>query len=144
MISIGGDRKMNRLVEEIVAAIAATGAKARVSVWTRSRVEASLDQRFGRAGPGPLWERLEGESSVRDPDGWRRAGELVGSEPCLLFLPGADEAVFEFDRGSDLTVVLGECSGFEFGVTDTSQTFVVLFNHHDFLITAGLGGHVRP
>jgi hypothetical protein len=87
---------------------------------------------------GALWERLADVVSVQDADGWKRIAEYAGDHPGILFFNSEDEpAMFEFTRRRDVVAVLAECTGFEFYLTDIEATFLLCFNHHDFMIAAG-------
>jgi hypothetical protein len=45
--------------------------------------------------------------------------------------------MFALARRRDAVAVLAESTGFEFYLTDIDATFLLCFNHHDFLIAAG-------
>jgi hypothetical protein len=85
-----------------------------------------------------LWERLDYQAAVRTSLGWQYIGEFVGPRPALvLFNPAYDLGIIAFDTGNDLTLAIGESFGFEFYVTDAQATYLLCFNHHDFLIGSG-------
>jgi hypothetical protein len=85
-----------------------------------------------------MWERLLDATGVQFPEGWRRLADFLGTAPALLlFDPHDEKTYFEFDSGVDIPRVIEECFGFEFYVTDRQTSFLLCFNHHDFLIGAG-------
>ena len=45
--------------------------------------------------------------------------------------------MFEVSSGDALDLLLGETTGFEFYVTDADASYLVCFNHHDFLVCLG-------
>jgi hypothetical protein len=55
----------------------------------------------------------------------------------MFFDRDRDESGVVFEAGSCLVNVLGECTGFEFYLTDLEGDYVICFNHHDFLIGTG-------
>lgn len=85
--------------------------------------------------PNWFWEHVSGCYSVRCTDGWRAVGEYSphGSVE-LLFDPKDDTTVVSFPSGLDAVRVLSECSGFEVYFTDKASSFLLIYNHHDYLI----------
>ncbi|HSS47938.1 MAG TPA: hypothetical protein VLX28_03225 [Thermoanaerobaculia bacterium] len=64
--------------------------------------------------------------------------DFLDTTPALLLFDPHDEKVsFDFDSGVDIPRVIEGCFGFEFYVTDRQTSFLICFNHHDFLIGAG-------
>lgn len=94
--------------------------------------------RFASHRGGVIWQNLLDSASVQDQDGWRRIDEyLLGSKFLLFFDETEDRNIIEFPIGSSLTSVLEECPYFEFYVTNDEVTYLLCFNHHEFLISAG-------
>ena len=87
---------------------------------------------------GALWERLRDVVSVQNADAWKWLGDYAGDDAGVLFFNAEDESeIFEFEHRRDIVSALTECTGFEFYVTNRESSFVLCFNHHDFLIAAG-------
>jgi hypothetical protein len=132
---------MSALAEEIIRAIKAVAANANVSTTQTSQsVIEALTVRYGngRGQEGHLWEQLQNDVSVRNPDAWRWIASFVdGHRAILVFDPEVEPSAFEFEHGNEIVSVLAECSGFEFYVTDAERTYLLCFNHHDYLIAAG-------
>jgi hypothetical protein len=100
----------------------------------RSRV---IDS-FASHRAGPLWENLLSAVAVQDADGWRIIDNyLLGASFLIFFDEAEDKSMIEVSAGASLTGILGECPGFEFYITDPETTYLLCFNHHDFLIGAG-------
>ncbi len=133
---------MGHLADEVERAILVVGAVARPSErFTCSLLMEELRQRFASRPLKrhlPIWENLHSEASVQEHEGWRRIGGFCAGRRCILiFNPQREETAFEFEDGSEITAVIAECFRFEFYVTDDQYSFLICFNHHDFLIAAG-------
>lgn len=102
-------------------------------------VREGLDARFiDPSGEGPLWERMQGEVSVRNPDAWQWISSVPLSGRAILFFEEQEEpGGFVFNSGADVVAVLAESTGFEFYLTDDAESFLLAFNHHDYLSAAG-------
>jgi hypothetical protein len=84
-----------------------------------------------------LWEHLENSNSIRTASGWQLVGEFIGPQPLFVFFnPADDQTIIEFSSGQDLTAVLTESFLLEFYATD-GASYLLCFNHHDYLIGAG-------
>lgn len=96
-------------------------------------------ERFARgAADWPLWERMDGPS-VRGVDAWRHISLFPSLGGSVVFWePRTERKVLRFRSGSDLVAVLDECHRSEFYVTDDEVTYLLCFNHHDYLIGQGL------
>jgi hypothetical protein len=84
-----------------------------------------------------LWESFRNGFAARIPDGWSIACSYPELEPILLFLDGDSYAAYRFASSTDLQRILAESPVFEFYVTNAGASFVLCFNHHDFLIGVG-------
>ena len=104
-------------------------------------LEASVEHAFAEPGPAPLWERLRFSHGFYDPEGWRRVGAFSSDAANLLVRDGHGVCAFRFASSQDIPRVLAECSGFEFYVCDEMRSYLLAFNHHDFLIGAGTAAH---
>ncbi|HEX5754673.1 MAG TPA: hypothetical protein VFZ09_51290 [Archangium sp.] len=102
-------------------------------------VREGLDARFiDPSGEGPLWERIRGDVSVRNPDAWQWISSVPHSGRAILFFDEQEEpAGFVFTSAADAVTVLAESTGFEFYLTDDARSFLLAFNHHDYLSAAG-------
>lgn len=121
---------------EVQAAIVRVGARASIAADTTSAdLFSALRAKFGAGKGGQLWEALAEKTSCWYREAWRWIAEYLDRESILFFAPGS--AVFELSDGVELVDVIGECSCFEFYVTDRALSFVLCFNDHDFLIASG-------
>ena len=130
--------------EDVVQAARLVHAEVReLKPAERDRIWALVAGRFavtGRAVPRFLWEDVQGAAAVQDPEAWRWIADYAArrSEPAILFFNPADEsAMFTFKDGAQVVPVLEETPSFEFYLTDPDVTYLLCFNHHDFLIAAG-------
>jgi len=84
-----------------------------------------------------LWDRPNRAKckSVYAPEGWKWIADFVGENKCILFLN--DGGVFEFLNGRNLVEVIGETTIPEFNVTNPALDYVIVMNHHDYLIAFG-------
>jgi hypothetical protein len=133
---------MGQFAKEVERAIAVVGASAwRSERFTSPTVMEALRERFA-ARPirrsVPIWEDLADDVSVQQLEAWRRIDEFCGRRRCLLsFNPDDETAAFEVEDGAEIPAVIAECFRFEFYVSDEAATFLLCFNHHDFLVAAG-------
>jgi hypothetical protein len=136
---------MSELGDEVERAIRVVGAVAHQSERVTSAfVMEALRERFA-ARPIrrtlPIWEDLREDASIQEPEAWRCIGEFCAGRACILAFDPHDEAVaFEFGDAAQIPAVIDECFRFEFYVTDERYSFLLCFNHHDFLIAAGAAG----
>ena len=94
--------------------------------------------KFAAGNPKVIWQDLLSSASVHDPNAWRWIDSyLSGNSFVLFFDEQEDKSMFQFPPGTRLTPILEECPGFEFYVTDYAATYLLCFNHHDYLIAAG-------
>ena len=131
---------MGSILKEVSEAIRAAGVNGHVIADMDSEsILSNLRERLGNAkAGGALWEALANKVSCHDPNAWRWISDYVRGRTCLLAIrPTLERAAFEFASGEDLVRVLGECSAFEFYVTDKEFSFLLCFNHHDYLIASG-------
>jgi hypothetical protein len=85
-----------------------------------------------------IWEHVQDEYATQCPDGWRAIGDFAAdSDVVLFFNPKDDQSIFLFHSGRDVVRVLGECSGFEVYFTDLGTSFLLIYNHHDYLVACG-------
>lgn len=129
---------MSLLVEEIRAADREHSLGVRsLAAADRDRIHERVVSRYGGKS-GLSWESLRDYASVQDGEGWRWIREFVGSRSCILLFNRSDEAeMFHVPSGAALDQLLANTFGFEFYVTDTEGTYLICFNHHDFLICSG-------
>lgn len=92
----------------------------------------------GMEGATRTWERLLAHASVNNPDGWKLMDDYLSGRPFIVFFnEHEDKIMLEFPPGSMLVPIIEECPGFEFYVTDHEASYMLCFNHEDFLIGAG-------
>ena len=87
-----------------------------------------------------LWEHLDDDKTynVQNPEAWQWIDEFIeGDEIFMFFDEYESNALIKFDNVHDLVKILGETSHFEFYLTNQQTTYLLCFNHHDFLIGAG-------
>jgi hypothetical protein len=127
------------IANEVLESARKTGSRVSESPADSQEILARLAWRFSRGQAGvPLWETLSESVGVHDPEAWRWPARFAASQSSLLaFNPDQEEKAFAFADGAELETVLGECSGFEFYVTNSSFDYVLCFNHHDVLVAAG-------
>jgi hypothetical protein len=104
------------------------------------RFHQGLLARFGssKAGGWPLWDGPSDFASVQDDLAWRWIGDWIENESCvLLWDPAYERRALRLAKGRSLTGLLEEMYGTEFYVTDESISYMICFNHHDYLIAAG-------
>ncbi|QRK07781.1 hypothetical protein JQX13_48705 [Archangium violaceum] len=76
--------------------------------------------------------------SIRNPDAWQWISSVPRSGRVILFFEEHEEpAGFAFNSGTDVVSALAESTGFEFYLTDDAISFLITFNHHDYLSAAG-------
>jgi hypothetical protein len=86
----------------------------------------------------PLWDGPTEYLAHQDPTAWRLIADFVQDEPCLLLWePTTERTVIRIERGRELVRVLEEVHRSELYVTDSALSFMLCFNHHDFLIAGG-------
>jgi hypothetical protein len=84
-----------------------------------------------------LWERFQNDVARRRADGWNLICQYATQRPILLFRDDDQFFGYDFIAGDDLRVVLKNCPGFEFYVTNDAVDYVLCHNHHDYLIGVG-------
>jgi hypothetical protein len=82
------------------------------------------------------WNTTDAQAGIQNVSGWELIPKFVGDLPCLVFSPGAT-AVWRFAEGAELLKFLRETPHFEFYVCDTQATYLICFNHHDFILGWG-------
>jgi hypothetical protein len=121
---------------------AAAQCSCRVSLLPSDKgdqIRAEVRLRFTNGSSrGWIWEHLVNRLSVQDGMAWSWIGEFVGDEEVILFFNAwEDDTAILFERGSCVVTVLSETTGFEFYLTDSGFSYLVCFNHHDFLSCVG-------
>jgi hypothetical protein len=103
------------------------------------RVHGEMLAKYGlNKGAWPLWDGPSDNPSLQAVDAWEEMGEFLADSPCLLFWnPTSDRNVLRFEIGRDLVKVLEEAPTNEFYVTDDARSYLLCFNHHQYLIAAG-------
>lgn len=92
----------------------------------------------GPTGRWPLWDGPMEYPALQDAAAWRLIADFVQDNPCLLLWdPETERTVIRIERGRALVRVLDEVHRSELYVTDEAGSFMLCFNHHDFLIAGG-------
>ena len=65
--------------------------------------------------------------------------ELVGPVAVILvFAPNAHRSAFSFGSGREAALVADHCCSSEYGFTDEAGSYLIWYNHHEYLIALGL------
>ncbi|MFD1395605.1 DUF6756 family protein [Kroppenstedtia eburnea] len=85
-----------------------------------------------------FWEyMLPPRVSVHNEEGWRWMGEFVDeSEVILFFEDTREEYGFQLFSGPDLVEIVGEMTLCEIYLTDPEFSYLLVHNHHDFLLSS--------
>ncbi len=93
---------------------------------------------FGLRLNGFFWDK-EGPHdsvSVRNVDGEEMIPDFVGARPCF-FISMYAKQIWAFASGDDLRAALAQMYMSEFSVCDAEVSYLLCFNHHDYLIGWG-------
>jgi hypothetical protein len=82
------------------------------------------------------WDMENTPEGLQRSDGIELVSSFVGNAACLFFLSGAQE-MKEFQNGADLLRTLNECPPMEFYVCDPDGTYLICWNHHEYLLAWG-------
>ncbi len=83
-----------------------------------------------------VWEKMVDDFSVCDSNAWQWINEFIkNTNTIMIFLD--EEASFIFQNGDDVVALLDEMYAFEFFLTDENLTYLLCYNHHDYLIASG-------
>jgi hypothetical protein len=131
---------MGFIVSEIRDVVSQIGIEAEElsDVRLRGVLELVRERFIGRLRGGALWEGFRENVSVQDPVAWQWISTVpVSGRAILFFEDGERFAGFAFESATDVVSVLAESTGFEFYLTDEDVSFVLAFNHHDYISAAG-------
>lgn len=131
---------MSEYTKQVLANAACLNCSAtELSSSEKERLIEAIKDKYSDGSRSPyFWETISERESIQDQQSWSWAGEYRPSEEVImLFLDEQKENGVIFERGSCITNVLGECNGFEFYLTNKSTSYLLVSNHHDFLIGAG-------
>jgi hypothetical protein len=131
---------MGHIAAELRSAIARVGIQAEELSPARLRsIRDGIQDRFiDPDGEGPFWERIREDVSVRNPDAWQWISSVPLTGRAVLFFEEHEESTgFTFNSGADVVSALAESTGFEFYLTNDAMTFLLAFNHHDYLSVTG-------
>jgi hypothetical protein len=131
---------MGHIANEIRSVTARVGIQAKELSLARLRAirDGIRDRFIDPSGKGPLWERISEDVSIRNPDAWQWISSVPLAGRAVLFFEEHEEpAGFSFDSGADVVSTLAESTGFEFYLTDDAMSFLLAFNHHDYLSATG-------
>lgn len=133
---------MHRVIDEILAAERELSLGVQqLPAADRDRLRERIFTRYGRRSLR-LWEVAQGCASVQSPEGWSWNHEFVGPRNCVLLFDVEEEAeMFSVPSGSAFHELLGSTCHFEFYVTDADASYLICFNHHDFLVCCGSARH---
>lgn len=131
---------MHHRTNEVLGAATELGCEAtKLEAEATKLIRLSVCRQYAdEATAWPIWEHFIERVSIQDATAWGWVGEFLGeSETIMFFDKEEDESAVLFERGSCVVPTLENCTGFEFYLTDKNVTYVICFNHHDFLICAG-------
>jgi hypothetical protein len=131
---------MGYIADEIRGAVARGGIQAEELSPARIRsIRDGVQHRFiDSSRNGPLWERIREDVSIRNPDAWQWISSVPIVGRAILFFEEQEEPIgFAFKSGADVVSALAESTGFEFYLTDDAMSFLLAFNHHDYLSATG-------
>lgn len=132
---------MGNFTLEVLEAAKQVGcAASELSRSDRTKLTDVIRRRYTDGARHPyFWEGLTGRASVQNKDAWQWVSEFIGHDRAvMLFMDRPDESGIVFETGACVVQTLWECTGFEFYLTDQQATYLLCFNHHDFLIGTGL------
>lgn len=84
-----------------------------------------------------LWEFFVNDYSIRRNDGWKLAAAYPSNDDIMLVLDGQKWQGYQFESIGDLRLLLAETPRFEFYMTNHAVSYVLCWNHHDYLVGAG-------
>lgn len=125
---------------QILEAIVTTGAVGRaLTPQENDETRRAILQQFGSGrSHWRLWEALDGDIAVQDPDGWQKLDAFLPAEPVTLLVDNSNESCgFALESGRSVVPILAETSHFEFSIANRSMDFVICFNSYDMLIGCG-------
>lgn len=131
---------MSFIKDAIVEACNATGCSVtQLNNEESTTVRTCIEEKYAAShGQSPLWERLEGECSKYDPDGWRAISEFPFDNMVTMFFDKENETtMYSMNSCRDVVRLLCECPGFVFYITDVNCSFLLCHNDHDYLIGSG-------
>ncbi|MFI3231692.1 MAG: hypothetical protein R3Y29_09120 [bacterium] len=84
-----------------------------------------------------VWEKIVDNFSVCDGNAWKWINEFIQNKNTIMILLD-EEASFIFQNGEDVVLLLAELYPFEFFLTDENLTYLLCYNHHDYLTASGI------
>lgn len=90
-----------------------------------------------------LWENFLDEYSVCSTDSWTWIQSYLQNKPCYFIINDVvcgcgRKLAYYFDDGSTIVDMYNETwQGIEFYVTDENLSFLLSYNHHDYLSACG-------
>ena len=85
-----------------------------------------------------LWERFSDSFSIQNKNAWGWLDDFVKDKDVILFFNrDREETMYHMEAGASLSTLLGETYSFEFYLTDAATSYLICFNHHDYLIALG-------
>jgi len=122
----------------IAEAIENTGVPARQLSATEVRnVVLSARQRLGiDITANTPWDSAEAPDGKLKHDGWELIAMYLGTDPAYVFTAGAGD-IWRFNGGEDLLRVLRDCPPLEFYACNCEFSYLLCFNHHDYVIGWG-------
>lgn len=135
---------MGFIKDAVLSASNALGCSvAQLNSEETATVRVCIERKYSHGNGGsPLWERLSGDCSSYEPDGWRAISEFPFFSRVTMFFDRDDEAtMFSIATGNDVVRILSECPGFVFYLTDDKFSLLLCHNDHDYLIGAGAAAY---
>ncbi len=135
---------MSKLTVEVLDAARHVGCKAtELARSKREKLVKKLREKYTDGINHPyFWEGLIDRASIQNKEAWQWIGEFVKQEQVImLFIDRPGEPGVVFENGDCVVRTLWECTGFEFYLTDSQATYLLCYNHHDFLIATSLAAN---
>lgn len=97
----------------------------------------TIEDKYCQPGLGPFWARVHSGHSIEDSEALRLVAREVHSPVVLVVDDAQGRCGFEMANGDTLSLVISECSLFEFILTDWTTSFLIASNHHGVAVGAG-------
>lgn len=131
---------MNELTSQVLISAKEVGCSVEeLSLIEKKKLFEELKNKFSDNTDSPyFWETFLDRYSLQDKNAWERVGDYSpDDEVIMLFLDDETENGVAFQNGKCIPSVLWNCNGFEFYLTNRKTSFLIVFNHHNFLIGVG-------
>ncbi len=123
---------------QVIQSLEKQGIDYQIVDSTRSELfRSEVVRKYGTSNERPLWEGMYA-AAIQDPNGWEKIDDFLSRAGFIMFFDKQDDSrVIEIDEGCSVTLLLADCFGFVFYITNTTLDYLLCYNDHDFLIGAG-------